>query len=253
MPGPSLPTIERAMACDLRDYVAAYCRLAPRAGATSTDVAGGVAAFTGPDSPLTTVKGAGPNLSARDLGAIEAFFADQGAATVTIEMAPWITDDTARALAEFGYHVADHEDVVVSGAQRTEPGLPVEDVAIEAWPAVMRRCFELVEGSVLVDLFAASALLPGCRLYGVRDATDWIACATTVPYDPVVIFGNDGTRPEARGRGAQRALIDARLGALPAGCVAVAEVEPGSSSERNYLRSGFAIAYTRTHFTRTLS
>ena len=253
MPGPLLPTIERAMACDLRDYVDAYRRFAPNAGATWTGVAGGVAAFTGPDSPLTTVKGAGPNLSARDLGAIEAFFRGHGAATATIEMAPWITDDTARALAESGYHVADHEDVVVSGAQRTEPGLPVEDIAIEAWPAVVRRCFELVEGSVVTDLFDASARLPGCRLYGVRDTTGWIACAGTVPYDPVVIFGNDGTRPEARGRGAQRALIDARLGALPAGCVAVAEVAPGSGSERNYLRSGFAIAYTRTHFTRTLN
>ena len=253
MPDPLLPTIEHAMARDLRDYVAAYRRYAPGAGATSIDVAGGVAASTGPDSPLTTVKGAGPNLSGRDLATIEAFFGDHGAATATIEMAPWITDDAARALADSGYQVTDHEDVMVSGAQRAEPGLAVEDIAIEAWPVVMRRCYELVEGSVVADLFAASARLPGCRLYGVRDATDWIACATTVPYDPVVIFGNDGTRPEARGRGAQRALIDARLGALPARCVAVAEVAPDSGSERNYLRSGFHIAYTRTHFTRSLN
>jgi hypothetical protein len=91
MAGPLLPTIERAMARDLRDYVAAYHRLAPGAGATSSEIAGGVAAFTGLDSPLTTVKGTGPHLSRRDLA---------------------------------------------------EPGLPVEVVAIEAWPAVMRRCFE---------------------------------------------------------------------------------------------------------------
>jgi hypothetical protein len=252
MPTPLLPRIERTLARDLRDYVAAYRRLAPCAGATWSEVAGGVAAFTGPDSPLTTVKGAGPHLSGRDLGTIEAFFGDHGAATVTIELAPWITDDTARALARSGYRVTDQEDVVVSGSLRAEPGLAVEDVALEAWPAVMRRCFELVEGSVLVDLFAASADLPGCRLFGVRDTTGWIACAGAVPYEPLVIFGNDGTRPEARGRGAQRALIDARLAALPAGRLAVAEVEPGSGSERNYLRSGFAIAYTRTHYVRTL-
>jgi hypothetical protein len=78
--------------------------------------------------------------------------------------------------------------------------------------------------------------------------------ATSTPStpSPVVIFGNDGTRPEARGRGAQRALIDTRLGALPAGCVAVAEVEPGSGSEHKYLRCGFDIAYTRTHYVRSL-
>jgi hypothetical protein len=34
--------------------------------------------------------------------------------------------------------------------------------------------------------------------------------------------------------------------------MAVAEVEPGSTSERNYLRCGFTIAYTRTHYSRAL-
>ena len=208
MAAPSLATIEDAMARDLRDYVAAYRRVAPDAVATSTEVAGGVAAFTGLDSPLTTLKGAGPNLSRRDLRAIESFFRDHGAAAATIEMAPWITVETERALAESGYRVTGHEDVMVSGSLRAAPALAVDVVALEEWPAVMHRCYELEPGSPEADLVAASAQIPGCRLYGVRDATDWIACAGTVPYDSIVIFGNDGTRPEARGRGAQRALID---------------------------------------------
>lgn len=252
MAAPLLPTIEHAAARDLRDLVTAYNGIAPSAIATSSEIGGGIAAFTGLESPLTTVKGAGPNLSPGDLSSIEAFFRDHGATTVTIEMAPWLTDETARTLTDSGYHVADHEDVVVSGSLRAAPGLPVEDVAIDAWPVVMRRCYDLVEGSVTADLVAASANQPGCHLYGVRDATGWIACAAAVPYDSLVVFGNDGTRPEARGRGAQRALIDARLKTLPVGCLAVAEVAPGSGSERNYLRSGFAIAYTRTHFVRSL-
>jgi hypothetical protein len=47
MPSPLLPTIERAMARNLRDYVAAYDRLAPSALARTSEVGGGVAAFTG--------------------------------------------------------------------------------------------------------------------------------------------------------------------------------------------------------------
>ena len=182
----------------------------------------------------------------------KAFFRDHGAAAATIEMAPWITVETERALAESGYRVTGHEDVMVSGSLRAAPALAVDVVALEEWPAVMHRCYELEPGSPEADLVAASAQIPGCRLYGVRDATDWIACAGTVPYDSIVIFGNDGTRPEARGRGAQRALIDARLDRLPNHGVAVAEVAPGSGSERNYLRCGFDIGYTRTHYVRDL-
>jgi hypothetical protein len=38
----------------------------------------------------------------------------------------------------------------------------------------------------------------------VREADRWIACAQLVTYDDVVIFGNDGTVPEARRRGLRR-------------------------------------------------
>jgi hypothetical protein len=55
-----MPKLERAVARNLQDYVAAYRHLAPQVGAAGIEVAGGVAAFTGIDSPLTTVKGTGP-------------------------------------------------------------------------------------------------------------------------------------------------------------------------------------------------
>ena len=76
----------------------------------------------------------------------------------------------------------------------------------------------------------------------------WIACAQSVTYDDVVIFANDATVPEARARGAQKALIEERLEAVPAGMIVTAEVAPGSGSERNYLRCGFRIAYARAHW-----
>jgi hypothetical protein len=69
-----------------------------------------------------------------------------------------------------------------------------------------------------------------------------------VPYNDVVVFGNDATLPTARRHGAQTALIEARLNATPEGVIATAEVAPGSGSERNYLRCGFVVAYTRSHY-----
>jgi hypothetical protein len=128
----------------------------------------------------------------------------------------------------------------------------VQVVAIDAWPDLMCASYELEDGSPTWTLVAASAHLADVRLAGVHDDGRWVAAAQSVPYDDVVIFGNDGTHPDHRGRGAQRALIEDRLAAVPPGSIVAAEVEPGSQSERNYLRSGFAVAYTRDLHVRAL-
>ena len=87
----------------------------PRPTAACIEVAGGVASFTGIGSPLTTVKGVGAQISRRDLEEIESFFRDYGAATSTIEMAPW-TSDWSQVLEERGYRVVGWEDVVATTA-----------------------------------------------------------------------------------------------------------------------------------------
>jgi hypothetical protein len=73
-----------------------------------------------------------------------------------------------------------------------------------------------------------------------------------VTFDDVAILGDDETVPGARRRGAQAALIAARVRAVPAGKIVMAEVAPDSGSERNYLCCGFEIAYARTHYVRPL-
>jgi ribosomal protein S18 acetylase RimI-like enzyme len=54
--------------------------------------------------------------------------------------------------------------------------------------------------------------------------------------------------PEGRRRGAQQALLDARLRAAAArGCdLAMVVTAAGSASQRNSERNGFKVAYTRT-------
>jgi hypothetical protein len=223
--------------------------------ATFIEVAGGAAAFTGIDSPLTTVKGIGPHLSPYDLDEIELFFRDHATPTVTIEAAPRLTEESIRILSERGYLGADREDVVstTSGASIASSERDTEALPSSVFPELMLRGFELPDKSPMRELATAAAQLPGAQAYGIREIGHWIACAQSAPYDEVVIFGNDATLPEGRRRGAQTALIEARLRALPTGKIVMAEVEPDSGSERNYLRCGFRIEYVRTHYVLALS
>jgi predicted acetyltransferase len=74
-----------------------------------------------------------------------------------------------------------------------------------------------------------------------------IASAALSILGPVAVLAGASTLPEARRRGAQRALLDARLrAAADDGCVlAMMAAAPGSASQRNAEREGFRIAYTR--------
>jgi hypothetical protein len=244
--------IERVMACNLHDYMAALLVDAPEIGAASIDVAGGVAAYSGAGSPLSTVKGIVPGLSYQDLQTIESFFREHGSRLVTIEAAPWPNGDVPDLLRRSGYVPTDTEDVVV--AHETSRGGPihsVETVTADSWSRLMLSGDNGYDPATR-QLIAVSARLPNVRNFAVADRGQYVAGAQTDLYDGIAIFGNDETMPEARRRGAQTALIAARLAALPSGVVAVAEVAPGSTSERNYFRSGFTLAYTRQHYSRSL-
>lgn len=245
--------IERALAENLSAYVSAYRVIAPELGASALEIAGGVAAFCGPDSPLTTVKGVGAQLSANDCERVEAFFRDCGARAVTVECAPYVNNDSRRVLEECGYGESSQEHVLVRRQSvHGQSAFNVEPLPAAEWPDVMRRAFELPETPAMQTLVRAAGELKGARLWGLRDEGVWVACAQRVRYGNVVIFGCDGTLPEARGRGAQGALILERLRDTAPEVIVTAEVAPGSVSERNYLRCGFEIAYARTHYTRTL-
>jgi hypothetical protein len=247
--------IERATAHNLADYVAVLREVVPQHGYDCIPVAGGVAAFTGTGSPLTTVKGAGARLTATDLDEIESFFGDRGGTAVSIELAPWPGPESRALLVEHGYCVGSREDVVAMNVGRPRRTTAWASIAMPAdpWCDLARQVIDDVPEAVTGPLLAAAARLPGSGLYGIGDDVGWIAAAQSVRYDDVVIFGNDATLPRARRRGAQTSLIEERLAALPPGTLASAEVAPGSGSERNYLRCGFRIMYARDQFVKTMS
>lgn len=257
--GPSiLKKIEAAVARNLLDYVEAAQTVAPELGARCAGCAGGAAAFLGAGSPLTTVKGSGPNITEADIEAAEHFFRQCGAGRAVFELAPWISGETAQRFRSRGYEVAGSENVVVCVPPfaSAAPRHPVVHVDSRDWPDLMLRMNGFPGAAQWRPLAEASAILPDAIRVGVRDGDGaFIACAEVQPAAGVGLFGNDATISSARGRGAQTATIHERLRAattLGFSCVA-AEVAPGSTSERNYIRCGFRIAYTRACYARKIA
>ena len=81
-----------------------------------------------------------------------------------------------------------------------------------------------------------------------RHADNPILKASQWPYRANTIFNPGATTlPEARNRGAQNALLAARLRfAQESGCtLAMMCALPGSQSQKNAQKNGFNIAYTR--------
>jgi hypothetical protein len=249
--------LERAFAHNLLDFVRTAEEVAPDVGAAAIACGGGIAAFLGDDAPLTTVKGAGPALTACDVDTAEDFFRRHGSRRAVFELAPWTRPDALNLLALRGYEVAGTEDVLVHKPpfQHATPLYRVVSVSAEAWPALMLRVNEPSQLPIWNSLGDISAVLPGVVRLGVLDEHGTaVSCAELVPAREVAVFGNDATLLSARGRGAQQATIHQRLRYASAlrFRLAAAEVAGGSTSERNYLRCGFSVAYTRTHYARLL-
>jgi len=114
-------------------------------------------------------------------------------------------------------------------------------IAAQGWDKPELTDFLLDIGRVITHSegsFAFFAMLDGAPV-----ATGVLRC-----HKGVALFAGASTIQEARNRGAQRALLDARMKmAVSQDCdLAMMCAEPGGSRQRNAERQGFRIAYTRT-------
>lgn len=246
-----IEVIERTVSQNLKDFVSALKRISSDNRAGMIPCAGGVAAFTGVDSPLTTIKGAGPEIADSDIDEAIFFFDRNGEQSAKFELAPWVTDSSRKRLAARGFEEVGVEDVVVCQLPVAVPEsrFTIAPMEVTPWARLVATSAGLQDDASLFEVLQAAALLPDAVNLGVLDeGSTWISSAQIVPVNGVAIFGCDGTLPSARGRGAQSATIHERLrrAANSGYSWAIAEVEPGSTSERNYLRCGFHVAYGRT-------
>jgi len=263
MHDPSYPFADLALARRLENcegranqaFVEARARLAPEVGATSIEVAGTRAMFDGVGSPLTQTFGLGMHAtpSDDDLATLEEFFTSRDA-EVFHEVSPMASVETMQLLVARGYHPIELTSVMfrpiadVSSSTELRTRIVSRD-EVELWANTSAQGWsEQPELSEFIRQFGlVSATSEGASPFIAELDGRAIAAGALVMHDGVALLAGASTIPSARNRGAQRALLEARLHhAATHDCdLAMMCAAPGSTSQRNAERRGFRIAYTR--------
>lgn len=269
---PFLPTditlarrLERTEARANAAFVEARARLNPSVGATWMDEGGTYCMFDGPESLITQTFGLGlfSTPTREQLEHIERFFDERGAETQH-EVCPIADAALPGLLVERKY---------VPFEQSTVLRLSLDDTARSSRPVAGDISVRVIQPAE-AELWATTSgegwgdtpeLADFVRGFGVISAAsngvtcflaemngEPIAAGALAMYDGVAIFAGASTKRAFRGRGAQNALLATRLQhARKAGCsLAMMAAAPGSTSQVNAERQGFAIAYTRTKWRR---
>jgi GNAT superfamily N-acetyltransferase len=247
----------------------------PELGAAWERFGGGTATFFGPGSPLSQAQGIGLDgpVDPAELDGLDAWFDARGAGPA-VAVATLADPGLLPALSRRGYHVAETTHMLVCplGSEpasehapaHADPPAPLVVVRVdlsdratrEAVAAVVLRGFFDEHGeppSALADVMDMLLAADGTSLWLARfEAGADAGGASLLVHDGLALFAGDATLPACRRRGAQSALIRARLAeAARLGCdLAVTCVQPGSASQRNYERQAFRMAYARVLMTR---
>jgi GNAT superfamily N-acetyltransferase len=225
-------------------------------GAAVCEIAGGIAVFTGADSPLTHAVGiglAGP-VSVAELDTLEAFFRSRGAKP-TIDLCPFADPGLLPLLADRGYHLTEFNNVLVkrmAGAELVLTARVRRTIAdeVDLWSHTVGRGFFETADLTTEEMEVGRAIcaMTGALTYIATTETGKPAGggALAIHAGLATLFA-DSTLVEHRRQGLHRELILARLNeALAQGCdMATASTLPGSISQRNYERLGFQVVYTK--------
>jgi GNAT superfamily N-acetyltransferase len=254
--------LERALAEGAADIARTMARLDPASGAAALEIAGGFAIFAGAGSPLTQGLGmglAGP-VSAPQLDAMEAHLRRGRQGSVQLEICPFVDPSLPALLAERGYRV--HEWQLVwtcdlDAAPREPVTAPDPQLSVRR----IRAGEEDIYLRAILAGFLESETVPDDALALMRPTTAtprheaFLALLGDAPVGggalstrgEIAFISGSGVRPAFRRRGAQGALLQARLArARELGCrVASSSTLPGTSSRRNMERAGFHVAYPK--------
>jgi GNAT superfamily N-acetyltransferase len=251
-------------------FVEARARTAPERGAAWCEVDGALAMFDGVGSPITQTFAlglAGP-VSPDALARLEAFFDERGAEPLH-EISPLADPSLLFSLLPGrGYRPVELTSVTYQPIRREAlagPGGPPDIRVRPIEPGEAGRWAETAAGgwasegaelgAFVRELGEVTASSAGTVSFLAEVGGEAIAAGSLSIRDGVAVLAGASTRPEWRGRGAQGALLRARLHhAAEAGCdLAMMGALPGSASQRNAERQGFRIAYTRIKWGRGAS
>lgn len=253
---------------------AAARRRDPAAPFFVQSLAGGIAVCLGPQSPLTKVIGVGfagiPD--GAELEAVELAFLERGA-PVRAEVATLADPAFSATLSKRGYVLEGFENVLGraiipdDAAETAIPGIEVTqttdarvwtDVVIDGFQqpdtGVVSAPGEFFPREALEQAYADTAAAGGFSRYLARIGGVAVGGATMRIDGAVAQLCGAATLLPFRRRGVQTALLRARLrDAAHAGCdIAVVTTQPGSRSQQNVQRRGFALLYSRAILVKAL-
>lgn len=235
----------------------------PQAGAAFVHVAGGIATFTGIDSPISQVIGAGlaENIPETELDQLEDFFRTRGAPAI-LELSSFAVPSFVEMLNRRGYTVVEFSHVLCRQCNRSEkfPPAPAE-ITIRELAANLRSEEAKLYTEVVSKGFAESLPItqdlldvvegfcydPGGRRFLASFDGQPAGGGATALFEGIGTLGGASVLPQFRRRGIHAALMAARMKWLAAqDCEWFLSVaHPGSASQRNMERFGFRLAYAR--------
>jgi GNAT superfamily N-acetyltransferase len=248
--------LERTEALAGVRFIESRARVEPGTGAQWMQIGGAWVLYDGPRSPATQTFGLGlfAMPSVEEMDAIEGFFGERNA-PVFHEVSPLADKAILPMLAERGYRPVELTSVMcqeVRCSAAAADGVVVHLAGgeeLDLWARTSAEGWREMEGIADLMLGLAKIVAHARDNYPFLAEIDGVAAATgsLIIHDGVALLAGASTVPEWRRRGAQRALLGARLDyAARAGCqLAMMCAEPGSGSQRNAERNGFRIAYTR--------
>jgi GNAT superfamily N-acetyltransferase len=220
------------------------------------EVAGGLALFNGPGSPLTQAIALGLEgpVSPEDVDRVESHLG-RGGGAIPIELLPFAHPSLSQELGRRSYRVAEFQQVLVRELSERWPESPQANVRpihpeeAEIFARTVARAFM---GREDVSDEEAAIMLPMTTL---PDTACFLAFVEGEPagggtvalHEGVATLSGTGIRERFRGQGLQQALIASRLDwAARQGCtLAASSTLPASASQRNMERMGFFIAYPK--------
>jgi GNAT superfamily N-acetyltransferase len=241
-------------------FARANADLFSESGATAEPFAGGWAIFAGVDSPVTQAfaLGLGGPVEEDEIARMEDFFHSRGAAT-NVELCPYADISIVDIFRKRGYSLSEFSNVFVRELAPEDAQLSFNDAVrvrhpesheARLWAETVARGF-MPEGELpqmMIDLMSTS-LHSAVGAFFLAEIDGQIAGGGVLTiHDGVASLGGASTLPAFRNRGAQTALLRARLAfAAAQGCdIVMVTTLPGSTSQRNVERQGFRVVYTRS-------
>jgi ribosomal protein S18 acetylase RimI-like enzyme len=242
------------------DCARMFQQLRPDIGAAFEPFCGGHMIFAGLNSPIGHAAGLGFDgpVTASDLDRLEAFYRSHSA-PAQLDLCPLTDPSVLELVSARRYSMSELNNVLYRPLDPAEPfSVPVGFQIRRGTPEEAGLFSDIVSRSFFengnppegfADMLAPLFAVPEALTFVVSMDKVPVAAAAgrIIPEHRVFALFGAGTLAEYRGRGIQTALLRTRMkAAAEAGCeLAVVVTRGGTTSERNCIRLGFRVAYSK--------